>query len=243
MKYRVDCHCHSVSSGHGYSTVLELADFAKKKGIRMIAVTDHGPALPGAPHPFHFSNLKVVPEKIYGVEVLSGIEANIIDYNGAVDLDEKRLSALDIVLAGYHEPCLEPATGNEHTRAVLRLMETGTIDVLVHPGNPRFPIEIDKVLKKARETNTLVEINNSSLWISREGSLKNCLHIARQCKKYGVRVIAGSDAHICFDVGNFHQVDAIFQKIEMPAELVMNRSVEAMKEFLKSKGKRRFAES
>lgn len=240
MKYEIDSHCHSIGSGHAYSTVVEIAKVAKKKKLKMIAITDHGPALPGASHEYFIANQKVYPNKIYGVEVLKGTEANIISYDGDLDLSDSRLEPLDLVLAGYHEGCLEPATLEDHTRGMEMAMENQYVDVIVHPGNPKYPIDIDRVLKKAKETNTLIEINNSSLWISRKGSLKNCIRIAKQCKKLGVPVAVGSDAHICFDIGEFGKVTKIFKDIGMPEELIVNRTVASFKKYLRAKGKARF---
>ncbi len=241
MKYEIDSHCHSIGSGHAYSTVQELAKAAKKKKLKMIAITDHGPSLPGASHIYFIANQKVYPKRMYGVEVLRGVEANIVSYDGKLDVPDNRLEKLDLVLAGYHEPALNPTNAADHTRGIIKVMENDLVDVIVHPGNPEYPIDIDKVLKKAKETYTLIEINNSSLWMSRKGSLKNCIHIAKLCKKYGVHVVVGSDAHISFDVGEFGKATKIFKEIDMPAELITNRSVKAFKGFLAKKGKKRFS--
>ncbi len=46
-RIKVDLHVHTVSSGHAYSTVEECARWAAEKGLEAIAVTDHGPAVPG----------------------------------------------------------------------------------------------------------------------------------------------------------------------------------------------------
>lgn len=240
MKYEIDSHCHSVGSGHAYSTVQELAKAAKKKKLKMIAVTDHGPALPGASHIYFIANQKVYPKKMFGIEVLRGVEANIVSYDGELDVTEDRLKPLDLVLAGYHEPCLPPTNAADHTRGIIKAMENQYLDVIVHPGNPNYPIDMDRLLKKAKETDTLIEINNSSLWISRKGSLKNCIHIAKLCKKYGVHVAIGSDAHISYDVGEFGKITKIFEEIGMPKELIANRTVDEFKAFLKKKGKPRF---
>jgi putative hydrolase len=57
----------------------------------MIALTDHGPSLPGAPHEFYFYRVPDLPKVINGVEVLSGVEANILDPNGTLDVPVKVL--------------------------------------------------------------------------------------------------------------------------------------------------------
>ena len=45
--------------------------------------------MPDGPHIFYFLNLEVLPRKLYGVEILRGCEANIIDYEGNIDIPEK----------------------------------------------------------------------------------------------------------------------------------------------------------
>ncbi|EOD00427.1 phosphatase [Caldisalinibacter kiritimatiensis] len=240
MKYLIDTHCHTVASGHAYSTILELAKEANNKGLEMIAITDHGPKMPGGPHIYHFGNLKVIPSKICGVEILRGVEANIMDTEGNVDLPEYVLEKLDLVLASLHEGCFDPGNQEHNTKALIKAMENKYVDIIAHPGNPVYPINKEEFVKKAKETNTLIEINNSSFIKSRKGSREHCIEIANLCKKYGVKVIAGSDCHISFDVGRFDKVIEVLNEIDMPAERIMNLSPKEFKEYLKSKGKIRF---
>src|SRR5512146_3220126 len=54
LKIVADMHTHTIASGHAYSTVNELAHAAAAKGLAAMAITDHGPALPGGPHLYHF---------------------------------------------------------------------------------------------------------------------------------------------------------------------------------------------
>lgn len=242
MKYVIDTHCHTVASGHAYSTVMEIAKEANNKGLEMIAITDHGPEMPGGPHIYHFGNMRIIPANMFGVEILKGVEANIMNTDGELDVPEKILKRLDLVIASFHEGCFEPGDVEHNTRALLRVMENKYVDIIAHPGNPVYPIDKEKVVLKAKETETLIEINNSSFVSSRRGSKNNCIEIAELCKKHDVKVISGSDCHIAFDVGRFDKVVEIFNEIQMPHELIMNSSVERFKEFLKSKGKIRFME-
>ena len=80
-----DLHVHTVASGHAYSTIGEIAVEAGRKGLRLVGMTDHGPALPGGPHPYHFAALRFVPETLHGVRILRGVEANILG-PGQLDL-------------------------------------------------------------------------------------------------------------------------------------------------------------
>jgi len=237
LKLEVDTHCHTVASGHAYSTVVENARAAHAKGLKMIAITDHGPSMPGGPHAYHFGNLKVLPREIDGVLILRGIEANILDCDGTLDLPEKYLESLDIVLAGFHTHCYPGGTVEENTRAAINAMKNPYVDVLVHPGNPEFPIDIDKVVEAAVELGVHIEINNSSLTVSRRGSEKNCLLIAKKAAKLGAKIAVGSDAHICFDVGSFEKALKLIEEVGIPEENILNTSAEKVLSYLKSKGK------
>lgn len=240
MKYVIDTHCHTIASGHAYSTLLEIAKEANNKGLEMIGITDHGPKMPGGPHVFHIANQRVYPDKICGVEILKGVEANIVDYDGNIDIPEWILKRLDLVIAGLHDACIEPSDAGNNTRAFKRVMHNQYVDIIAHPGNPAFPIDSEALVLEAKKTNTLIEINNSSLGVSRQGSLENCIKIAKLCKKHKVNVIVGSDSHIALDVGRFDKVVEIFKSIDMPKELIMNISTNKFKKYLKMKGKDRY---
>jgi putative hydrolase len=231
LKIVVDTHTHTVSSGHAYSTVQEIAREAPNNGIEMLAITDHGPSMKGAPCLYHFGNLRVIPKILYGVKILKGVEANIIDYSGNVDMPDDYLKRLDFTMASFHDICIKPASIEEHTNALINILKNPLIDAIAHPGNPQFQIDIDKVVKAAKEYNKLIEINNHSFLV-RAGSESNCREIARTCKEYGVRIVCGSDAHISFDVGKFDHVYKLLDDIKMPEKLILNTSVNKFEEYL-----------
>jgi len=233
----VDTHTHTISSGHAYSTIQENAREASVNGIKMFTMSDHGPAMKGAPFLYHFGNLSAIPDLLYGVRVLKGVELNILNYNGEVDLSEYYLKKLDFALASYHDICIEPATIEEHTNAAIRVLSNPYIDVFAHPGNPQFQIDIEKVVKAAKDYNKLIEINNHS-FVVRTGSEKNCRKIALMCKKHGVRITTGSDAHFSFGIGKFDYINKLLEEVEMPEELVVTTSVEKMDEYLLERKKR-----
>lgn len=240
MKIQIDMHNHTISSGHAFSTVLEIAAVAKEKGLKYVGITDHGPSMPGGPHIYYIGNLRVLPEVIYGVQILKGVEANIINQDGELDVPDFNLEKLDIVLAGFHEGPIESLGMENNTNTLLKVMENKYVDIISHPGNPRFPIDIEKVLLKAKETNTLLEINNSSFLTSRAGSKDNCLEIAQLCKKLRVPIIVNSDSHIALDVGNFNEALKMLKSIDMPEELIVNSTEKRFLKFLRLKGKPRF---
>lgn len=237
MNIVVDTHTHTISSGHAYSTVQENAKEAYNNGIQMFNVSDHAPSMMGAPNLFHFGNLKTIPDILYGVRVLKGVELNIINYEGEVDLPAGLLKRLDLCLASFHDVCIEPATIEEHTNAAIKVLANPCVDILAHSGNSMFQLDFEKVVKAARDYNKLIELNNHSFEV-RPGSAENCVEIALMCKKYGVRVTTGSDAHISFGIGKFENVYKLLEEVEMPEELVVTTSVEKMDQFLSERKQR-----
>ncbi len=241
MKLLLDMHNHTIASGHAYSTVQEIAAIASKKGLKYVGITDHGPAMPGGPHIFHIGNQRILPKVIEGVEILKGVEANILDQEGRLDIPNSMLENLDIVAAGFHDACIEHCDIEGNTKALLNTMKNKNVDIIVHPGNPIFPIDKQEFVLGAKETNTLVEINNSSFLHSRKGSKENCYDIAMLCKKHRVKVIVGSDSHVAFDVGRFDKALELLISIEMPEELIINTCTDRFVDYLKEKGKARFS--
>lgn len=238
MKYVLDMHTHTVISGHAYTTLMENVKYASEIGLQLLGTTDHGPSMPGAPHHWYFGNFKVLPRELFGVTMLYGCEANIIDYEGNLDLPIDIQERIDIMIASIHEPVME-ATENAdlNTTAFLKAMDNPNVHIIGHPGNPKFPIHEEDLVKKAKEKNILIEINNSSFVSSRVGSSKTCSKIASLCKEHNVRIILNSDAHFCQRIGDFDAAVEVLKQVDMPEELIINRSKTEFLDFLRSKGK------
>lgn len=226
MQFVADLHVHTVASGHAYSTVKEVACAAADKGLAMIALTDHGPGMPGGPHAYHFSNQTAIPDRLFGVRILKGIEANTMDRFGRLDLDEFRLRKLDIVAVGLHTVCAPYGSVKENTEMMLATMQNPFVDVVVHPGNPEYLIDEEAVVKEAARCGVALEVNNSSLTVSRKGSLPHCDNIVSLAKEYGAKLIIGSDSHYCGTVGEFSVAAELLEKNGISAEQVLNTSIE-----------------
>lgn len=238
MKYVLDVHTHTTASGHAYTTLLENAKYASEIGLELLGTTDHAPSMPGAPHHWYFGNLKVMPRELFGVTMLYGCEANIIDFDGNIDLPIEIQENLDILIVSIHEPVMEANNNLDlNTNAFLKAMDNPNVHIIGHPGNPKFPIHEEELVKKAKEKNILIEINNSSSIRSRMGSEETCTKIASLCKEYGVRIVLSSDAHSCFQIGEFDSAVNMLKKIDMPEELIINRSKKEFLDFFKEKGK------
>jgi putative hydrolase len=233
MKIVADMHTHTVASGHAYSTVNELAQEAALRGLQAIALTDHGPALPGGPHLYHFGALRFIPRSIAGVRILLGVEANILDASGRLDLPDTYLERLDFVMAGLHEGCGFDNQGRDrNTEAVLNVMQNVRVKAISHPGNPVFPLDYEEVVKGALATGTALEINNASFSMSRAGSAANCETLARLIARYRASVAVGSDAHIAQGVGIFDDALRLLDRAGVLPEQIVNASMERLLEFL-----------
>jgi putative hydrolase len=234
MKLLADLHIHTISSGHAYSTLEEYVAEAKRIGLKMIAITDHGPAMPGGPHYYHFSNMRMIPREIEGVKILRGIEANIINDQGEIDLSEQEIKwgELDIVMAAMHPRVGYDSQGEEkNTEVLIRAMQNPYVNVIAHPGNPKYPVKVKEIVEAAKNNKVLVEINNSSDF-SRPGSHDRCVEIAREVKRIGWKVVTGTDAHITTMLGRFKEALALFSEAGLSAEDVVNTSLDMIDKYL-----------
>lgn len=234
---KVDTHTHSIASGHAYSSIEEMAAGAKKNKIEMFVITDHGPHLEGAPKEIYFRNLRLIPPFIDGVRVVGGVEANIIDFDGNIDIGERSIDRLEFVIASFHGICIRPSTIEHHTNAVVNLMKNPYVDIIGHPGNATFQIDNEKFVLAAKEYGKPVEINNHSFAV-RRGSGKNCVEIIKLCKKHNVPIVCSSDAHFSSAIGVMPIVQGLIKEAGMPKNLVLSSSVELMNQYLELRKKR-----
>lgn len=235
MRITVDTHSHTLASGHAYNTIREMAREASRKGLEALALTEHAPEMPGTCCFFYFENLKVVPREMYGVNLLLGTELNIMNPAGEVDLEDRILKKMDIVIASIHKPCFGFGhTKDEITSACVKAMQNPYINILGHPDDGRFPVDLEVIVKTAKETGTLLEVNNSSLREdnARENARENLKVMLGLCKKYEVMITTGSDSHVDIDVGGFDLALEVLRENEFPEDLVATTSLEKIKPFL-----------
>ena len=141
MEFCMDLHTHTLASGHAYNTMREMAQAAADKGLKILGITDHAPDMPGTCQHFYFHNLKIVPRTMCGVELFLGSEVNIRDYEGHVDLNDRELARLDVVIASMHTPCVQPGSKKENTQAYLKAMENPYINIIGHPDDGSYPVD------------------------------------------------------------------------------------------------------
>lgn len=231
----LDVHTHTIASGHAFSTIQEMVMAAKEKGLKLLGITEHAPGIPGTCEPIYFRNLHVVPREMYGVKLLLGTEINILDGDGNLDMDDELMSKLDLRIAGIHSLCYKWGSREENTRGMIKAICNPFINIISHPGDGTAELDFEPIVLAAKEHNTLLEINNSSLKpIRKKLSAKdNNIEILRLCKRYDVPVILGSDAHISFDIANYEYLPPLLNETEFPDSLIINTSIGCFKSYLK----------
>lgn len=235
MKIELDMHTHTLASGHAFSSLQEMAQAGAAKGLKLLGITEHTPGIPGTCDPIYFRNLHVVPRQMYGIELMLGAEINILDTEGNLDADDWLMSRLDLRIAGIHSLCYTPGTTEENTRGMIRAIRNPYVQIISHPADGTASLEFEPIVLAAKETGTLLEINNSSLKPTRNkvDARDNNRTVLRLCKQYGVPVILGSDAHISFDVANYEHLYPLLQDTDFPEALIVNRDVAVFKNSLK----------
>ncbi|MDD3397229.1 MAG: PHP domain-containing protein [Clostridia bacterium] len=231
-----DYHTHTIYS-HGKGTILENAQEAKKIGLKQLAITDHS---------FSHSFVAVKrdkldemrekineAEKITGLKIYLGIEANFVSTNGDVDVNEDDLAKLDILLVGFHRfvksslkdkflfflPNMifgkksSKSLKKRNTETLIKALEKYPIDILVHPTY-KMHFDIKKVAKKLKETNTLIELNTTKLCLTQKA--------VKILIDEGVNFIINSDAHIPANVGKVQPAIDFAEKFNIPKERIVN---------------------
>ncbi|MCI8719283.1 MAG: phosphatase [Lachnospiraceae bacterium] len=234
--YFADMHTHTIASGHAYSTIKEMAEAAQEKGIKLLGITEHSKNMPGSCQDIYFANLRVVDRKIGDVELALGVELNIMDYDGTVDMDEELIAKQDIVIASMHTPCIQPGTKEQNTHAYIKCCENPLIRIIGHPDDSYYPVDYDVLTDAAKRTSTLLEVNNNSLAGNfRQNTWENTMEMLFLCKEKKVPVLIGSDAHFYTRVGAHSYAEKLMKDIDFPMELVMNLYPERLKEYINVK--------
>ncbi len=236
-----DLHTHTISSGHAFSTLDEMARTASEAGLHLIAITDHGPSMEGAPHSGYFSMVSRLPDVVHGVRVLMGIEANVVAIDGQLDLAPELLDAQDLVLAGLHERTPYVGAGAPgNTAALIHAIRSGHVHVVSHPFRAQLPVNVRELAKAATDTGVLLEVNVSVLGhaLRTPGSsgsaqvLEQTRKMLEELERAGGRCSVSSDAHHSSDLAAFPSASqAVIAALDIPAELIANADIASLRAF------------
>ena len=233
---KIDLHTHTVLSGHAFGTVQENARAAKKKNISLLAITDHGPALLGAACEIYFSCGDRIPKIINGVRVLFGVEANIINENGDLDLSDKVLKKLDLVIAGFHKEVGYNDQGiDKNTEVLIRAMENKYVKIISHPYAAGIAVDMEKITYAAIKHNVLLELNASYFFtgkINNEKVWSGIKIMVKILKDNGKKILINSDAHNPSEIGEFNEVILKFKELGIDKKDILNYNKKEVLDFL-----------
>ncbi len=220
----MDLHTHTIASGHAYSTLRENLEEAAGMGLKVLGTSDHARMMPGTAHPMYFMNFKVIPREVDGIQLVNGIEANIYDAEGSIDVEEPILSRIDYIIASLHTPCIDNLGEAGNTKALIGAMENPFVTMIGHPDDDRYPVDMEELAAAAAENKVALELNNGSLnpLSVRKGARKNIVRMLEACRKYKTMVIMGSDSHICYEIGRFDASMELLREVGFPAEQIIN---------------------
>ncbi len=231
----LDLHTHTIASGHGScATITDMAKAASARGLKLLGISDHGPATPGGGKPSYFQNLAQAPKKRFGVEMLYGAEASILDHNGTLDLPDHILKNLDYTIASMHRPVKAPGTKEENTQAFLMAMKNPCVRIIGHCDDVKYPVDYPALVEAAIEHRVLIEINESSLRPDgyRGDVRENDLAVLRLCRSHSWPVLLSSDSHGTARLGSFTYAARLLKEAGIPEELILNLSVRSLRAFL-----------
>ena len=240
MRYKieVDTHTHTILSGHAFSTLRENVTMAEKRGLSGICLTDHGPSTPGSMPAVMWMAGTALPDHMGGIRVFRGIEASIMDTKGALDLCEDMLRPMEWIIASIHTMSQRFDDPAEATKAYLAALENPMVDVLGHIYQPAVKCDYEAVIKKAIHENKLIEFNNSYISPKREKCRENFIECAKLAKKYSARVVISTDSHVDEMIGDITYVNEVFEQLDFPEKLIVNRSMETFETYMLERKKR-----
>lgn len=233
--YSADIHTHSIASGHAtQATIADLAKAARGRGLTLLGVSDHAPSTMCAGTASYFRSLSMAPKIRCGVELLYGIELNILDYSGRVDMDPVTLSGLDYAIASMHRPNIRPGSREENTAAYIGAMKNPYVSVIGHCDDAHYPADYEALAEAAVRHHVLLEINDSSL--SPEGyrgdTRDNVRRILTLCKKLEHPILLSSDSHGTARIGDFSHIEPYLRECGIPERLILNLHPVELKRWL-----------
>ncbi len=235
-----DYHTHTPYS-HGKNTVGENAKQAKLLGVKQMGIADHGFA-----HTAFGIRRKDIPaykaecesaQREYGVEVLVGVEANILGADGRTDLREEDFENFDIYLCGKHvcvaygkagdffgyglgnflaDKLLKPSKKliERNTKAYINTIKNNPVDAITHLGY-KCPADAVEVAKCAADYGTYIELNSKKQHLTDE-------ELMQIVQKTDARFIVNSDAHAKERVGDKRLVEEQLVRLNFPLERIDN---------------------
>ncbi len=242
MKILADYHNHTrYSCGsnekrrHAKGSVEDNVKSAIEKGIKTIGISEHGfghklYGLSKENAKKEREEIDRLKKKYPEIEILMGIECNILDDTGKIDMPDDMKKYFDYILAGYHfgsKPTSLKSFLNHvdnfltrgkfskayNTRAIINAMKKNDIMYITHPGD-KGRVDIEKIAEVAEKTGTGLEINGHHKKLD-AGMIK-------KIKDRKIKFYIGSDAHRPEDIGNFKKAFEILAEADLDLDRIEN---------------------
>lgn len=246
-QYRLlyDLHTHTTFS-HGKGSIEDNVRAASGRGLKTVGISDHGPG--HVTYGVKRRNISVMRKEVERlkplypeIEILLGVEANIINPSGKLDVTDDELKQFDYLLAGYHYGVFgeSPAfalglhvqnfimsnwlhTGTRtqrklNTELAVRAIYENNIKILTHPGD-KGSFDIREIALACADRGTLMEISTWHDWLTVDG--------IRQAAKTDARFVISSDAHTPERIGDYQGAVDRIKKAGLDFERVVNLIVE-----------------
>lgn len=243
MRIIADYHTHTTFS-HGSGSIEDNVKVALKKGLKILAISDHGPG-----HAFYgikqdrFKEMRTEIDrlnKIYPqIDILLSLEANFVSVDGKLDVDDEIIELADMIMCGYHfgstpknffvdmkihiyawlsrfSKLLYEKSKKLNTEMMINAMRQYDLTAITHPG-AKGPIDIKEVARVATEENVALEVN------VKHGHLT--VEEIHEALKTDVMFVLGSDAHDPERVGDFSASLDRCIEAGVPVERIMNAEV------------------
>jgi histidinol phosphatase-like PHP family hydrolase len=230
---KIDLHIHTKFSD-GSCTAEEVEKTAERKGLKIIAITDHYNEFQNQKKRMVQHQLLRYLQTLNGLNVLKGVEAEILQ-DGTVSISEKNADLLDIIIGGLHSfngvffwgdksPIWNSRIFVEGVRvALINAMESGLLDIIAHvtwlPEAVRKETQklitnswIDSIVDAANDFGVVIELNGA--WkVPDERFVYKCL-------RSGVKLSIGSDAHHPSMIGKVGYPVEILKRLDVPEDLI-----------------------
>ncbi len=192
-----DVHMHTVETD-GRNTIEEMAEAAKARGYKYMAITDHSKNLAFANGlddkraVEHIARIRDANSRIEGITILAGIEVDIL-VDGDLDLSDDVLAQMDIVIASVHSVFNQESS--KMTERLIKAISNPNTSIIGHPTGriqlrrDSYPFDMHAVLTAAAKHKVAMELNSYPDRLD-----LNDVNL-RQAKQHGVKIVINTDAH------------------------------------------------
>ena len=235
---KADYHTHTTYS-HGTGSVMDSAIVAKERSIETIAITDHG-----FNHSAYGIKREDLPKlradideakKQTGVNILLGVEANIISASGEIDIKKEDFKYIEILVMGYHKSAkgslkdticfvwknvicgwfkkFSKKQIEINTAAYINAIKKYPIDIIAHLGHS-CKVNCYEIAKVCEETNTYIELNGKRITFTKQD--------VEDMLKTNVKFVADSDAHSADRIGDIKLGYEVADMYNIPHDRIVN---------------------